>query len=107
MKILMLFIFLFLGCSMQSNNQESISRDEFDKILMVMKTKDVKSLYSHFGEPDEVKESQSMKHTDILSYKRKDDRSSIEAYIDRAENKITQITVFYWKDFDNYIALKK
>lgn len=107
MKMFILALLVIMGCSIQNQKQHrNKPMDEFDKILAVMKTKDVEELYSQFGKPNKTTEAPNDKKIKILSYELNEDHSSIEAYLDQAKRTITHLTLFYWKDFDNYTALK-
>ncbi|HXH74340.1 MAG TPA: hypothetical protein VNJ08_05210 [Bacteriovoracaceae bacterium] len=93
-----LIFLLILGCS--TNNSDRIKNtDEFDNIIAVMKTRNVDELIKVFGPPDN-------RTVEELSYKETAKHSTITAYLDK-DKKISRIWVFYWKDFDNYTALKK
>lgn len=106
MKLFVIIIFFIVGCSSQQTKQDEGLKDEFDKILLVMKTKEIESLYLQFGRSDKVSISSEEKKTEVISYVANKDHSSIDAYVDSTTRKITHITIFYWKNFDNYSALK-
>jgi hypothetical protein len=77
--------------------------DEFDKIISVMKTKSIEDLYYHFGKPDEVALTPDDSNVQIFRYR----NLLVDAYVNKSANKISHLTLFYWKDFDNYTSLKK
>lgn len=107
MKTFMIMLFFIAGCSIPQTKQNENAKDEFDKILAVMKTKEIESLYQQFGRPDKISTASAVRNTEVISYVANKDHSSLDAYIDNTTRKITHITIFYWKDFDNYSALKK
>lgn len=81
----------------------SLNEDVFDKIISVMKDKSPSSLYQYFGSPLVINEDPEDSNIQILRYK----ELLIDAYLLKKENKLSHLTLFYWKDFDNYTALKK
>lgn len=102
MKFLYICLFFFVACSL--NSPLSQQQDDFDKIIAIMKTKSTAKLFRYYGKPDEVSESEQNKNIQILRYK----DSMINAYVDKSkDDKISHLTLFYFKDFDNYTALKK
>jgi hypothetical protein len=56
-----------------------------------------------FGKPDEIVEPSQDFEFKIFRY----NSTRIDAYIDIKRNKISHLTIFYFEDIDNYIALKK
>ncbi len=103
MKCLIFFLFI-LGCSHNSAYPNK-QMDEFDRIISVMKTRNVDDLQKLFGPPDDHKEDE--KNIEEFSYKESAGHSTFTAYINKDDQKISRIWVFFWKDFDNYIYLKK
>jgi hypothetical protein len=102
MKLLILYLLLITGCAHEQSH--SNTQDQFDKIIKVIKSKSKSDLISVFGEPNEISESKNNKNLNILKYK--DER--IDVYLDKSPgDKISHITLFYFKDYDNYAALKK
>ena len=103
MNFLIFFLFI-LGCSNNSAYPNK-QMDEFDRIISVMKTRNVDDLQKLFGPPDDHKNDD--KNIEVFSYKETKGHSTITAYINKNDQKISRIWVFFWKDFDNYIYLKK
>jgi hypothetical protein len=102
MRFLNIFFFLFVACSV--NEPHPKQQDDFDKIMVIMKTKSTKALIQFYGEPDEITESDQAKNVQIFRYK----DSRIDAYVDTAERKkISHLTIFFFNDYDNYTFLKK
>lgn len=73
--------------------------DLFDKILVVMKMRTVTELHQQFGSDYVIKKELDQK---VLTNK----NPLINAYLDEHGERIERLTLFYWEDFDNYIALK-
>lgn len=102
MKFLHICFFLFAACAQIPSQSDNL--DELDKILLVMKSKTTADLVKFFGAPDEVSIPDQNKNMQILRYK----LPKIDAYIDADnKNKISHLTIFFFKDFDNYTYLKK
>ena len=99
-RFLFLSLFLFIGCSQSPVH----SRDDFDKIIAIMRTKSTSDLVNSFGKPDEISNPEHDNKIQILRYK----KSRIDAYVKKSTpDRITHLTLFFWEDFDNYIYLKK
>lgn len=102
MRFLNLCLLLFISCSL--NDFHSSPRDNFDKIIAIMKTKTTEDLFRFYGDPDEISEDQLDKRTRILRYK----NSRIDVYLEKShKNKISHLTIFFFEDFDNYTYLRK
>lgn len=101
MRVLYVLFFLLISCSqiLSSNSKH----DVFDKIIEVMKEKSIEGLSEAFGKPDEIVEPSKDFEFKIFRY----NSTRIDAYIDIKRNKISHLTLFYFEDIDNYIALKK
>lgn len=104
MRFLIFFLFI-LGCS-SSNSYQSKQVDEFDRIISIMKTRNADDLLEVFGPPDKRESSKDDKNIEEFSYKETLNHSTITAYFNKKDQKITRIWVFFWKDFDNYMYLK-
>lgn len=101
MRIFLIFFFLTISCSQMTSS--NLINDEFSKIIVVMKSKSPQDLYQHFGNPNEVLIDPENSNIQILKYK----NPLIDAYLNKEKNKLSHITLFYWRDFDNYTALKE
>ena len=102
MRSLYILFFLFVSCALKGPLETK--QDDFDKIISVMKTKSTVELVKHYGNPDEISESEKDKDIQIYRYK----NSRIDAYVDKLDRKkISHITIFFFEDFDNYAYLKK
>ncbi|HXH32405.1 MAG TPA: hypothetical protein VNJ01_16510 [Bacteriovoracaceae bacterium] len=96
------FFFLFLVASFTQAVTSKSDKDEFDKIIAIMKTKSPADLRKYFGEPNEKSNEKGKSEVQILRYI----EPLIDAYLNIKENKLSHLTFFYWKDLDNYSALK-
>ena len=96
MKILYIFLFLIISCS--QTKPKAPTEDVFDSIMAVMESRSLEDLYTHFGHPDEVMEESTPR---VLKYQ----TPLIDVYLNE-KSQISHVTLFYWKDFDNYAALK-
>ena len=67
------------------------------------KEKSLEDLSEAFGKPDEIVEPSQDFEFKIFRY----NSTRIDAYVDIKRNKISHLTLFYFEDVDNYIALKK
>ncbi|HXH75737.1 MAG TPA: hypothetical protein VNJ08_12260 [Bacteriovoracaceae bacterium] len=102
MRFLYLCLLLFGACSL--NGSHSNPKDNFDKIMAIMKTKSTAELIRYYGQPDEISEPEQDKNVLIFRYK----DSRIDAYVDKLnKNKVSHLTIFFFEDFDNYTYLKK
>lgn len=101
MRIFLIFFFLTISCSQMTSS--NLSNDEFSKIIIVMKSKSPVDLYQYFGKPSEVLSDPENSDVQILKYK----DPLINAFLNKEKNKLSHITLFYWRDFDNYTALKE
>ena len=102
MKHLYIFFLILFSCSLKPTMDQS--KDDFSKILEVMKTRSVSDLKTFFGEPDETRNQDLDQSYRILEYK----RQRIDAYVKTSdEHKISHMTLFFFEDFDNYAFLKK
>lgn len=101
MKIIFAFFFLISSCAKITPLDQDT--DKFNKIVDVMKTKSPEDLYQHFGKPDEISIESENPDIQILKYK----TSLIDAYLDKQTHKLTHLTLFYWKEVDNYTSLKE
>lgn len=105
MKYLIFFLFI-LGCS-SNNSYQDKQVDEFDRIISIMKTRNSYDLLDLFGPPEKREDSKDDKNVEEFSYKQTSDHSTITAYFNKKDRKISRIWVSFWKDFDNYTYLKK
>ena len=102
MRIWYIFLLLLTACA--SKGLQFQPKDDFDKIISVMKTKMTSELKRFYGEPDEIFQPEQDKSVQILRYK----NSRIDAYIEKSdEKKISHLTIFFFEDYDNYSYLKK
>lgn len=101
MKALLVSLFLIGSCAQMNSAKQA--GDEFEKIIIVMKSKSSQELYQYFGKPSEVAIDSKNSNVSILKYK----NPLINVYLNKETNSLTHLTFFYWKDFDNYTALKE
>src|SRR5690606_2218074 len=102
MRLLHLCFFLFAACAQIQSDSDQL--DDIDKVLLVMKTKTTTELVKLFGEPDKISLSDDNKKMKIYRYK----KPRVDAYVyEKNRNKISHLTIFFFKDFDNYTYLKK
>lgn len=102
MKLIHVFFLLIFSCSF--GHPVASPKDDFDKIIEIMKTKSVSDLTKFYGKPDEIKVPEQDTSFKILIYK----KSRIDAYIKTSnEKKLSHLTLFFFEDFDNYTFLKK
>lgn len=101
MKIIMTFILFISSCTHTTSPTQS--KDVFDKIIEVMQNKSPKYLYQYFDKPNEVLDDSENLNVKILRYK----EPLIDVYLNSKTNTITHLTLFFWRDLDNYVALKE
>lgn len=101
----MKYAFLILLVLVSCTSTKIKHGDEFDNIIAIMKTRSPENL-SLYYENEEKTEKVEMNYRKI-SYPLTEKHSSTDVFVDLKTNKITRIAVFFWKDFDNYIYLKK
>jgi len=101
MKALLISLFLIGSCAQINSSKQT--DDEFEKIIIIMKSKSSQELYQYFGKPSEVASDSKNSNVSILKYK----NPLINVYLNKETNNLTHLTFFYWKDFDNYTALKE
>lgn len=101
MKALLISLFLISSCAQINSSKQA--GGEFEKIITVMKSKSSQELYQVFGKPSEVASDSNNTNVSILKYK----SPLINVYLNKGTNKLTHLTYFYWKNFDNYTALKE
>lgn len=101
MRIFLIFLFLAISCSQMTSS--NLNNDEFSKIIVVMKSKSPIDLYQYFGKPNEILNDAEDSNIQILKY----NNPLIDAYLNKEKNKLSHMTLFYWRDFDNYTALKE
>lgn len=102
MRLLYICFCLFVACAQTSSHFDKL--DDLDKVILIMKNKTTADLVKFFGAPDEVSIPDQDKKMKILRYK----KPKIDAYVDENDrNRISHLTIFFFKDFDNYTYLKK
>lgn len=101
----MKYIFLILLALASCSSTKLKHGDEFDNIIAIMKSRSPDSLDLYFDNEKKT-EKIELNHRKI-SYPLTHKHSLIDVFVDLKTNKITRIAVFFWKDFDNYIYLKK
>ena len=101
MRFIYICFFLFVACSLKDPIAKP--QDDFDKIMLIMKTKSTADLIRHYGKPDEISVSEQDKNVQIFRY----NDARIDAYVDKSnKDEISHLTVFFFEDFDNYGYLK-
>lgn len=101
----MRFLYISLVLIMSCSQIKPLSKegDIFEKIISLMKEKNPTRLNNLFGPPDETIEKDTYSEFKILRYKFK----KIDVYVDKKTNLISHLTLFYYEDLDNYMALKR
>ena len=103
MKIMILILFILLGCKTSLPPQHK--GDEFDKIFHLRKSNNPKELEETLGKPDKIDTSDS--NSDQYFFYKKKDQMPINVFVNKKNLKITTIVLAYLVQFDAYAYLKK
>jgi hypothetical protein len=103
MKIMILILFILLGC--KTSLPPQYKGDEFDKIFHLKKSNNPKELEETLGKPDKIDTSDS--NSDQYFFYKKKNQMPISVFVNKKNLKITTIVLSYLVQYDAYAYLKK